>query len=77
MGAVELFEHAKALPLAERLELARRLWDDLEGEGYDPDLTPGQAAELNRRLAEFEKNPEDGIPWETVKAEVEKRFSRK
>jgi putative addiction module component (TIGR02574 family) len=45
--------------------------------GYDPDLTPEQAAELDRRLADFEANPHDGIPWEQVKAELDKRFGWK
>jgi putative addiction module component (TIGR02574 family) len=53
------------------------LWDDIADNGLDPDLTPEQAAELDRRLADFEKNPRAGIPFEEIKAEMRQRFGLK
>ena len=77
MSATEIFAAAKALPLDERIKLAQELWDGLADVGHDPDLTPEQATELDRRLADFEKNPREGIPWEEVEADLNKRFGWK
>ena len=77
MSATELLAAAKSLPLEERIELARKLNNDLIDEGFDPDLTPEQAAELDRRLAEFEKNPREGVPWAQVEADLNQRFGWK
>jgi putative addiction module component (TIGR02574 family) len=74
MNAAEILEAAKTLPHAERIKLAQDFWEIIVEDGYDPELTPEQAAELDRRLAEFEKNPRDGIPWEQVEADLNKRF---
>ena len=77
MSATEILRAATSLPLNERIKLAQDLWENVSGQGYDPDLTPEQAAELDRRLADFEKNPHDGIPWEQVEADLNQRFGWK
>ena len=77
MSSTEILKAAEALPLDERIKLAQDLWENVTGNGYDPDLTPEQVAELDRRLADFEKNPRDGIPWEQVEADLNQRFGWK
>jgi putative addiction module component (TIGR02574 family) len=77
MSATEILEAAKALPLHERIEIAKGLWEDIADNGYNPDLTPEQSAELDRRLADFEKNPRSGVPLEQVMAEMRQRFGSK
>jgi putative addiction module component (TIGR02574 family) len=77
MNATEILEAAKALPQEERIKLAQDFWEIIVEDGYDPDLTPEQAAELDRRLADFEANPHEGIPWEQVKTELNNRFGWK
>ena len=42
-------------------------------EGHEPPLTRAQAEELDRRLQEHRQNPHTGIPWEQVKAELERK----
>ena len=72
MSATEIIEQIEKLPLAERQEVAELVMEKYGD--LDDALTPEQAAELDRRLAEFEKNPRDGIPWEQVEADLNKRF---
>jgi putative addiction module component (TIGR02574 family) len=54
------------LPREERLALVQALWDSIAAEG--PHLTDSQRAELDRRIADDDANPDDVIPWEQVKA---------
>lgn len=72
MSATEILEQIEQLPLNERHEVAEKVFEKYGG--FDDELTPEQAAELDRRLAEFEKNPREGIPWEQVEADLNKRF---
>ena len=64
------FSHLTA---AERIQLAQDLWDSLEPAEIDAELplTEDQKAELDRRLADLERNPEAGVPWEEARAQIE------
>jgi len=46
----------------ERLDLIGALWDSLEPE--EVRLTPGQEAELERRMATFEADKRGAVAWE-------------
>jgi putative addiction module component (TIGR02574 family) len=72
MSATEILEQIEQLPPEEQHEVAEKVFKKYGD--FDDELTPEQTAELDRRLAEFEKNPHDGIPWEQVKAEMRQRF---
>lgn len=55
----------------ERLALIAPLWDSLEqGELL---LTGAQQAELERRLGSLDEDMRNGIPWASLKAELEQR----
>ena len=75
MSATEFVEQFRKLPVAEQHEAFEKIREIVHD--FDPDLTPGQVAELDRRLADFEKNPHDGIPWEQVEADLNQRFGWK
>lgn len=79
MGATEIIEQMRSLPAEQKRKVVEQIWTEFGDElGWvDPDLTPEQAAELDRRLADFEKNPREGIPWEQVQANLKKRFGWK
>ncbi|HEX5222568.1 MAG TPA: addiction module protein [Verrucomicrobiae bacterium] len=71
MSATEVVEQFRKLSVAEQ----HKAFEKIREVVLDADeLTPEQVAELDRRLAEFEKNPRDGVPWEQVEADLNKRF---
>ena len=70
----KLLEEAQQLPVEERMELAGAIWDTV-AENAGTDVLPVSAshrAELDRRLADFEANPEAGRSWEEVRARLER-----
>ncbi|MCP3439656.1 addiction module protein [Bradyrhizobium sp. CCGUVB14] len=55
----------------ERLDLIGELWDSLST--TEVLLTPAQEAELDRRLATFDADRREAIPWEDIEAELDRR----
>lgn len=74
--STNILDTAIGLPLSERIKLVEALWDSIIQDGYEPELTPAQADELDRRLTAHEKNPDDVVPWETVKAGLESKYGK-
>ena len=62
----------RQLSVAERLQLVEDLWDSIAQDAPDEALpvTPELAAELDRRIAEYERDPSAGQPWEVVRARI-------
>jgi putative addiction module component (TIGR02574 family) len=73
MSKVE-FDFSK-LSVTERIQLAGELWDSIP-ESADISLTDAQRAELDRRLEDLEQYPDDGEPWEVVRARLYARLKR-
>lgn len=53
----------------ERITLMGRLWDSLDAAVAAP-ISPALAAELSRREAEADADPESGIPWQALRDEL-------
>jgi putative addiction module component (TIGR02574 family) len=71
-----LLDQVMQLDPADRLELAHRLLDSVPDDGTadDFELTDEQKAELDRRLAEHERDPGSAIPWEVVRERLRAKY---
>lgn len=54
------------LPREERIALAEAIWESVVAEP----LSEARRAELRRRAEEMDADPDGGVPWEVVKAEI-------
>jgi putative addiction module component (TIGR02574 family) len=63
-----------ALPVAERLRLIELLWDSIVDVTEAVSIPDELKAELDRRLADFEADPEAGSPWEEVRSRILKHL---
>ncbi len=61
------------LSVEERLALVEELWDSI---AEATPLTDAQRAELDRRLADHEADPDGVVPWEDIKASITARLKR-
>lgn len=66
----ELVAEILALPVAERVRLVEAIWDSISAIPDALPLTGWQKEELDRRLAEFEANPDEGSTLEEVFARI-------
>ena len=61
------------LSVAERLILVEELWDSIAA---STPITDAQRAELDRRLADHEANPDDVVSWEEVHSSISARLTK-
>lgn len=62
-------ERIRELSPAERIEL---IWESFVEDPAALPVTNEQRAELRRRLAEHERDPDKAKPWSEVRAEIER-----
>jgi putative addiction module component (TIGR02574 family) len=67
--AVNLSEVLK-LPIEERLRLVESIWDSIAEFPEALELTEAQKLELDRRLDAYEADPDAGVPWSDLKADI-------
>lgn len=66
------FSFAQILELSvdERIQLVQDIWDSIAAMPEVLSLTEEQREELDRRLASYEENPEEGMPWEEFRKQL-------
>jgi putative addiction module component (TIGR02574 family) len=69
MSQISVAEILK-LPLAERIRLVELIWDSIAAVPEAVPIPDELAAELDRRLAEFDADPDAGYPWEEVRTRI-------
>jgi putative addiction module component (TIGR02574 family) len=76
MTRSELVGELLKLASEERLQAAEELWESLLNDPQGPfELSEEQAKELERRMADHERDPTTAIPWEVVRAELLARLA--
>jgi putative addiction module component (TIGR02574 family) len=76
-----LLDELLRLDPVERLDIAIKLWESVHPPGSalpdeDVPLTDEQMAEIDRRLAAHERNPERALPWQEGMARLRARFDK-
>ncbi len=74
MSTVAILDQLRAMPPTERREIVGKIWDEFAD--CDLALTPAQAAELDRRIADHQADPNDVVSWDEMKAATEAKHRR-
>ncbi len=58
------------LSVAEKIQIVEDIWDSIIRTPEQLHLSETEKRELDKRLASYEQNPDDGIEWETLKKNI-------
>jgi putative addiction module component (TIGR02574 family) len=68
-----------ALSIDQRIEIVQAIWDEIGANCHPTEadsritLSEAQRREIDRRLEEYERNPEDILTWAEIKALIQRR----
>lgn len=60
-----------ALSVEERIRLVQAIWDGIAAEQVYPEPTEVQKREIDRRMTEYEANPDEVLTWEEIKSSIQ------
>ena len=64
------------LSVQDRISLAQQIWDSVASDPDSIPLSAEQREELERRLEEYRKNPQDGAAWEDVQRRLRSQLTK-
>jgi putative addiction module component (TIGR02574 family) len=59
------------LPVDEQIDYVQALWDVIAAHPEQVPVPEWHREILDERLAEYERNPNEGVPWEEFRAELQ------
>ena len=60
------------LSVAERIQIVEDIWDSITESPEELALSETEKLELDKRLASYAENPNEGVEWETLKKNLSK-----
>ena len=73
MNITATLNEIAALSVEDRIRLVQAIWDSIADEQVYPDLTEAQKQELDRRIKDYEGNPDKILTWEEIKSSVKRQ----
>jgi len=64
------------LPVEDRIDLVEQIWDSVAADADALPITPEQREELDRRLEDHERNPNDVVEWSVVRERIRSRLNQ-
>jgi putative addiction module component (TIGR02574 family) len=75
MGRVDMAD-ILGLSVEDRITLAERIWDSIAADAATLPLTEEQRLELECRLEDHRRNPNDVVGWEEVEARIRAKLTK-
>lgn len=73
MDITTTLKQITALSIQDRIRLVQAILESIATEQDYLDLTDSQKQELDRRIDDYEANPDNVLTWEEVKASIKAR----
>lgn len=73
MDITATLKEITALSVETRIRIVQAILDSIASEQADLNLTEAQQRELDRRIADYEANPDNVLTWEEIKASIKRR----